>query len=176
MNERLELDRRTALKTIGVGVAGGTMLTGRAAAAESCNQLAISLEGHQFVPRRASVQLSSDGCAAVTWTNNESEQFGGGHDVPHDVHLEHDGTHLVHSSDNGTTNDKDTYLLPGDSYVVEFSENSGDLELTETYDDSKDSVETTATIKGWGGSVTLDTICEIHEDHTNMVGTLEITE
>lgn len=171
MKNQIETKRRSVLKTVGAGLVGVTALTGSAAAACSADTC-VALQGHQFLPRNASVSLGSDGVGTVQWTNKEP--LIQGHEVPHDVHLKHGDHHLVHSSDDADEHDE--YLLKGDSYVVEFSAVGNDLVIEETRDDSSSSVTTTATIKNWGGEVTLDMLCEIHDDFTNMVGTLTVTQ
>lgn len=179
MSEILNSKRRTVLKTIGAGVVGGTVLTGSATA--STGRTDIYLRGHNFTPNQANVSLGGEGgSATVRWTNDEVNLYGMGFPIPHDVHIHHGNQHLVESGvftqlpefedpESGMT-----IPLGPNFYELEFSEEDGDLVITETsgkvastgfknfppYELIEDYDE--ATIEDWGGSVTLDVHCSLH--------------
>lgn len=179
MKQPRDAKRRAVLKTLGAGIVGGTVLTG-SATASSNGRTDIDLRGHNFTPNQANVSLGDDGSATVRWTNDEVKYSSEEFPVPHDVHLEHDESHLVESgifTQMSTFDAPDpigTVELGPTYYEVEFREEGSDLvieeksgkvaskgfkfpkpyELIEDYD--------TATIEDWGGSVSLDVHCSIH--------------
>lgn len=173
-------NRRTVLKGIGTGLAGGAVLTGSAGATERADA-EIALRGHNFTPNKATVRLGEEGgSATVRWVNDEVKYSSEEFPVPHDVHLHHHDADLVKS---GVFTQMESFDQNGDGdpeplgptyYEVEFTENDGDLVIQETggmvASPSKDDVTQvqlveeydSAEIENWGGSVTLDVHCSIH--------------
>lgn len=183
MNGNRHADRRTVLKTIGAGVAGGAVLTGTAGAS-SGGRTDIYLRGHHFTPKQANVRLGGEGgSATIRWTNDEVNYFGKGYPIPHDVHLHHGHDHLVESG----LFVQERYFKPPEAppgtppidlgptfYEVEFREEGSDLVIEETSGkvaskgfDTWPPIQLieeydSATIEDWGGSVTIDVHCSLH--------------
>lgn len=178
MKEATDTKRRTVLKTIGAGVVGGTVTIGSATASTGED---IYLRGHQFTPNQANVRLGGEGgSATVRWTNDEVNYFGEGYPVPHDVHLHHDGNHLESGIFTQMSAFDDPNFgeveLGATFYEVEFREEGDDLVVEETggkiastgLEDSWPPIQLIEeydemTIKDWGGSVTLDVHCSLHD-------------
>lgn len=191
MNESLDSNRRTVLKTIGAGVVGGTVLTGSATA--STGRTDVYLRGHNFTPSQANVSLGGEGgSATVRWTNDEVDYFGEGFPVPHDVHIHHGDDHLVESGVFVQPIDLPIDLGPS-YYEVEFRDVDGDLEIEEVGGQVDATLleeppfivpgeETqTTTIEDWGGKATLDVHCSLHSialevDENELVGKRDLEE
>lgn len=176
-------NRRTVLRGIGASLVGGTALTGSAGAAQG-GRTDIYLRGHNFTPNTAHVRLGGQGgSATVRWINDEVKYSSEEFPVPHDVHLHHHEGDVVKS---GIFTQMESFDPDGDGpippvplgptfYEVEFREENGDLIIEETGGMVKSPpleeipplylIEEyeTATIEDWGGAVTFDVHCSIHD-------------
>lgn len=198
MTEHRFTDRRTVLKGLGAGAVGGIALTGSTSATVD-DRTDIYLRGHQFTPNKAKVRLGGEGGkATVRWINDEVNYYGMGYPVPHDVHIHHEGGHVVESGLFTQVSEFDDPELPvtvplGPTfYEVEFREEGSDLVIEETAGKvaSKGSESfppiqlieeyQESTIENWGGSVTLDVHCSLHsialEVDENEIVTREIED
>lgn len=191
-----KLNRRKALKTIGSGILGTTALTGSAAANDRSDKETIIMQAHQFQPRQAKVSLGGQGGkTTVEWINRDDVNYYGFDDppVPHQVEVHApDGTKV----DSTIYYDGDglhTALIPGDSYAIEFEEDTstGELIINEVTDEATNfgnpvyptgSPDETKRID-FDGSVTFHTHCIIHTRDTSeqpgpfgtMEGTLKVS-
>jgi hypothetical protein len=176
-------NRRTVLRTIGAGMIGGAVITGSTTASAN-GRTNIDLRGHNFAPNQAKVKLGGESSSAVVrWINDEVKYGRKEFPIVHDVHLHYNEEDLVKS---GIYTQMESFVAPclddpeeicrydlgPNFYEVKFREEGTDLVIEETNGKVASKpfppfslVEeyNTATIEDWGGSVTLDVHCSIHD-------------
>jgi hypothetical protein len=183
MKKPANADRRNVLRGIGTSLVGGTLLSGSAVAGPG-DRTDVYLRGHNFTPNQVKVKLGGEHSSAVVrWINDEVKYGRREFPVVHDVHLHHDEEDLVKS---GIYTQMESFVAPclddpeeicrydlgPNFYEVKFREEGTDLVIEETNGKVASKpfppfslVEeySTATIEDWGGSVTLDVHCSIHD-------------
>jgi hypothetical protein len=176
-------NRRNVMRGIGASLVGGTLLSG-SALADPGDRTDVYLRGHNFTPNSAKVRLGGKGGSArVRWINDEVKYGSEELPVPHDVHLHHEHADVVKS---GIFTQLESFDPDGDGpippvplgptfYEVEFREEDGDLVVEETDGMVRSPpiedipplylIEEyeTARIEDWGGEITFDVHCSIHD-------------
>lgn len=161
-----ETNRRTVLKTIGLGVVGGTVLTGPAVASHGCgDDLCIHLNHFSFVELDTSITVTDGDSKLVTFTNVEDPEFDNAPAPKHDVNIH----------EEGATDEVNSAVLsggdPGDSYQVRLENpGGGNLNVIETNANGNSGGTTeTITASFSGGSIDLHVHCRHHQ---GMEGTI----
>lgn len=153
---RNSVNRRTALKTIGVGIAGGVGLTG-SVTGDHLDQdgeirLVATRSGHDFDPDTYHTDADS-----VTWRHDDPTPGG----IVHNVR--------IHEHENQTKQLNSPRLGLGDTYTVNFSL-SGD---TLTLSDARRSISVDVT-----GQSTQEfgVHCDYHLGQTDLQGSMKMEE